>query len=93
MESVQITPSPKKKNKDPDDFSHIPSKVSPMPKHPRQKFKSNGFKGFYSKIGCHYFSDPRTRELARQFYKDLTKLAENKEHDGAGYEINVAFSF
>jgi len=43
----------------------------------------NGFKGFYSKIGCHYFSDPRTRELARQFYKDLTKLAENKEHDGA----------
>ena len=43
----------------------------------------NGFKGFYSKIGCHYFSDPRTRELARQFYKDLTKLAENKKHDGA----------
>mgnify|MGYP000849021755 FL=1 len=43
----------------------------------------NGFKGFYSKIGCHYFSDSRTRELARQFYKDLTELAERREHDGA----------
>ncbi|WMS89888.1 fatty acid metabolism transcriptional regulator FadR [Pseudoalteromonas sp. HL-AS1] len=43
----------------------------------------NGFRGFYSKIGCHYFSDAGTRELARQFYKDLTILAERKEHDGA----------
>ncbi|MCG9761306.1 MULTISPECIES: fatty acid metabolism transcriptional regulator FadR [Pseudoalteromonas] len=43
----------------------------------------NGFRGLYSKIGCHYFSDPRTRGLARQFYADLTKLAENQEHDGA----------
>lgn len=43
----------------------------------------NGFRGFYSKIGCHCFSDAGTRELARQFYKDLTILAENKEHDGA----------
>ncbi|WP_282131851.1 fatty acid metabolism transcriptional regulator FadR [Pseudoalteromonas aliena] len=43
----------------------------------------NGFRGFYSKIGCHYFSDTGTRELARQFYKDLTVLAENREHDGA----------
>ena len=47
MESVQITPSSKKKSNDPNDFSHISSKVSPMPKHPRQKFKGNGFKGFY----------------------------------------------
>jgi GntR family negative regulator for fad regulon and positive regulator of fabA len=43
----------------------------------------NGFKGLYSKIGGHYFSDPRTRELARQFYKDLTVLAQEKNHDGA----------
>ncbi|GEK07968.1 fatty acid metabolism transcriptional regulator FadR [Pseudoalteromonas sp. McH1-7] len=43
----------------------------------------NGFKGLYSKIGCHYFSDSRTRDLARQFYADLTTLAENQEHDGA----------
>ncbi|BBN81008.1 fatty acid metabolism regulator protein [Pseudoalteromonas sp. A25] len=43
----------------------------------------NGFKGLYSKIGGHYFSDPRTRELARQFYKDLTALAEERNHDGA----------
>ncbi|WP_125716336.1 fatty acid metabolism transcriptional regulator FadR [Pseudoalteromonas rubra] len=43
----------------------------------------NGFKGLYSKIGCHYFSDPRTRELAREFYADLTALAERGDHDGA----------
>ena len=43
----------------------------------------NGFRGFYFKIGCHYFSDAGTRQLARQFYKDLTVLAENREHDGA----------
>ncbi|TMP27365.1 fatty acid metabolism transcriptional regulator FadR [Pseudoalteromonas rubra] len=43
----------------------------------------NGFKGLYSKIGCHYFSDPRTRELAREFYAELTALAEKGEHDGA----------
>ncbi|WP_105200694.1 MULTISPECIES: fatty acid metabolism transcriptional regulator FadR [unclassified Pseudoalteromonas] len=43
----------------------------------------NGFRGFYSKIGCHYFSDPRTRELARQFYSDLAELAEKQDHDGA----------
>ncbi|CAH9066336.1 Fatty acid metabolism regulator protein [Pseudoalteromonas holothuriae] len=43
----------------------------------------NGFKGLYSKIGGHYFSDVRTRELARQFYKDLTVLAQENNHDGA----------
>ena len=43
----------------------------------------NGFRGFYSKIASHYFSDPGTRQLARQFYKDLTILAEKREHDGA----------
>ncbi|WP_462157729.1 fatty acid metabolism transcriptional regulator FadR [Pseudoalteromonas sp. GB56] len=43
----------------------------------------NGFKGFYSKIGGHYFSDPRTRELARQFYLDLAELADKHDHDGA----------
>ncbi|MFY8272834.1 fatty acid metabolism transcriptional regulator FadR [Pseudoalteromonas sp. SSDWG2] len=43
----------------------------------------NGFKGFYSKIGSHYFSDPRTRELARKFYADLAELADKHDHDGA----------
>lgn len=43
----------------------------------------NGFRGLYSKIGCHYFSDPRTRALARQFYLDLTTLAKQQNHDGA----------
>ncbi|MFC0117044.1 fatty acid metabolism transcriptional regulator FadR [Pseudoalteromonas xiamenensis] len=43
----------------------------------------NGFKGLYSKIGCHYFADTRTRQLAREFYTDLMGLAERGEHDGA----------
>ncbi|GMM83403.1 fatty acid metabolism transcriptional regulator FadR [Pseudoalteromonas sp. MTN2-4] len=43
----------------------------------------NGFKGLYSKIGGHYFSDPRTRALAKQFYLDLTALAEKGDFDGS----------
>lgn len=43
----------------------------------------NGFKGLYSKIGCHYFADERTRALAKEFYQDLMSLAERGEHDGA----------
>ncbi|MFC3032378.1 fatty acid metabolism transcriptional regulator FadR [Pseudoalteromonas fenneropenaei] len=43
----------------------------------------NGFKGLYSKIGCHYFADSRTRELARQFYQGLMHLAQSGEHDNA----------
>ncbi len=43
----------------------------------------NGFKGFYSKIGGHYFSDPRTRDLARKFYADLVELARKGDHDKA----------
>ncbi|WP_404393755.1 fatty acid metabolism transcriptional regulator FadR [Pseudoalteromonas phenolica] len=43
----------------------------------------NGFKGLYSKIGGHYFSDPRTRALAKQFYLDLIELAEKGDHDGS----------
>lgn len=43
----------------------------------------NGFKGLYSKIGGHYFSDPRTRALAKQFYLDLIALAEKGDFDGS----------
>ncbi|ALO43043.1 fatty acid metabolism transcriptional regulator FadR [Pseudoalteromonas phenolica] len=43
----------------------------------------NGFKGLYSKIGGHYFSDPRTRALAKQFYLDLITLAEKGDFDGS----------
>ncbi len=41
----------------------------------------NGFKGFYSKIAGHYFSDERTRNLAKQFYRDLKELAEQGKFD------------
>ncbi|SFD62608.1 fatty acid metabolism transcriptional regulator FadR [Pseudoalteromonas denitrificans] len=47
----------------------------------------NGFKGFYSRIAMHYFSDQRTRDLARTFYKDLIILAEQGKHDQAIYLI------
>jgi GntR family negative regulator for fad regulon and positive regulator of fabA len=43
----------------------------------------NGFRGLYSKIGGHYFSDPRTRALAKQFYLDLIALAEKSDFDGS----------
>lgn len=43
----------------------------------------NGFRGLYSKIGGHYFSDPRTRALAKQFYLDLITLAEKGDFDGS----------
>ncbi len=43
----------------------------------------NGFKGLYSKIANHYFSDERTRNLARNFYTDLIKLAQAGKHDEA----------
>jgi len=43
----------------------------------------NGFRGLYSKIGGHYFSDPRTRALAKQFYLDLIALAEKGDFDGS----------
>ena len=43
----------------------------------------NGFKGLYSKVGCHYFSDERARQLAKQFYQDLVNLAEREQYDAA----------
>ncbi|ATC93984.1 fatty acid metabolism transcriptional regulator FadR [Pseudoalteromonas tunicata] len=45
----------------------------------------NGFRGLYSKIAQHYFSDSRTRELARQFYRDLMVLAQTNKFDEAVY--------
>ncbi|AOT09211.1 fatty acid metabolism transcriptional regulator FadR [Pseudoalteromonas luteoviolacea] len=43
----------------------------------------NGFRGLYSKIGCHYFSEPKIRKLTRDFYCDLTALAEQGDYDRA----------
>ncbi len=47
----------------------------------------NGFKGFYSRIANHYFSDPRTRALAKAFYLDLLALTEQGKHDESIYRV------
>ena len=36
----------------------------------------NGFKGLYSRIGGYYFSNPKSRDLTRDYYKQLLELAE-----------------
>ena len=36
----------------------------------------NGFKGLYSRIGGYYFSSAKSRELTRQYYRELLALAE-----------------
>ncbi|TRW50545.1 fatty acid metabolism transcriptional regulator FadR [Aliidiomarina halalkaliphila] len=43
----------------------------------------NGFKGLYARIGQFYFSNAKGRELARQYYKELTKLVEAKDYNGS----------
>lgn len=35
----------------------------------------NGFKNLYSRVGKFYFSNPKARELARQYYSTLKELA------------------
>lgn len=39
----------------------------------------NGFKGLYSRIGGFYFSFDKSREIARNYYEELIKLAENQD--------------
>ncbi len=41
----------------------------------------NGFKGMYSRIGGFYFSFEKSREIGRKYYKELTELAQQKDHD------------
>ena len=48
METVVTSTSPKKKaQRDPNNYDHVKSKLSTKPKYQRQKYKGNGFKGFY----------------------------------------------
>ena len=42
----------------------------------------NGFRGLYSRIGSFYFSNPKSRELAQNYYRELLSLAENGNHQG-----------
>ncbi len=41
----------------------------------------NGFKGLYSRIGGFYFSYDKPREIGRNYYRDLTKLAQAGDHE------------
>lgn len=41
----------------------------------------NGFKGLYARLGGFYFSQPRAREFACNYYKSLMELAEKGEHE------------
>ncbi|BDY05311.1 fatty acid metabolism transcriptional regulator FadR [Ferrimonas sp. YFM] len=41
----------------------------------------NGFKGLYSRVGRYYFSQEAARDLARNYYKDLLKCAEQGDAD------------
>ena len=36
----------------------------------------NGFRGLYSRIGGYYFSNQKSRDLTRGYYKQLLELAE-----------------
>jgi GntR family transcriptional regulator, negative regulator for fad regulon and positive regulator of fabA len=47
----------------------------------------NGFKGFWSKIAGYYFSTEEARVLAREYYTNLIKFAEEGKHDEAIYLI------
>ncbi len=46
----------------------------------------NGFKGLYSRIGTFYFSNPKSRELARSYYAKLKELAEAADY-GSVYSV------
>ncbi|AQS36446.1 transcriptional regulator, GntR family [Shewanella psychrophila] len=41
----------------------------------------NGFKGLYSRVGKDYFTIPKARELAFEFYEGLKQLAAEKNHN------------
>jgi GntR family negative regulator for fad regulon and positive regulator of fabA len=41
----------------------------------------NGFRGLYSRIGGYYFSDQKSRDLTRGYYKKLLELAENGDYE------------
>ncbi|MGP1924853.1 MAG: fatty acid metabolism transcriptional regulator FadR [Arsenophonus sp. NEOnobi-MAG3] len=41
----------------------------------------NGLKGLYTRVGRYYFSDPKARQLAYNFYHDLSKICEQENND------------
>lgn len=47
----------------------------------------NGFRGLYSRIGGYYFSNQNSRDLSRNYYKQLMQLAEAGNFDGVAQVI------
>lgn len=43
----------------------------------------NGFKGLYPRIGGFYFEQPKAREIAMDYYRQLFELAKKGEFEGA----------
>ena len=41
----------------------------------------NGFRGLYSRLGSLYFKHPKGREISRNYYQSLIKLAKEGKHD------------
>jgi len=41
----------------------------------------NGLKGIYTRVGLYYFSNPEARQLALNFYKQLSELCHHKLYD------------
>lgn len=41
----------------------------------------NGFRGLYSRIGGYYFSNQKSRDLTKSYYKQLLELAENGDYE------------
>jgi len=47
----------------------------------------NGFRGLYSRIGGYYFSNQKSRDLSRNYYKQLMQLAESGNYTGVAQVI------
>lgn len=47
----------------------------------------NGFRGLYSRIGSYYFANQNSRDLSRNYYKQLMQLAESGNYDGVAQVI------
>jgi GntR family negative regulator for fad regulon and positive regulator of fabA len=49
----------------------------------------NGFRGMYSRIGGYYFSNQKSRDLTRGYYKQLLELAEKGDYESVPLVIRT----
>lgn len=47
----------------------------------------NGFRGLYSRIGGYYFTNQNSRDLSRNYYKQLMQLAESGDYAGVAQVV------